>query len=688
MVCKGTEINTDTFLCFTHQKKIILNIIKQLSEEGKCINNENVSKILILHLILGVRIIIWGELTKDFVAGVARKIEADKEDISYEVLKNVAKYSPAKVEELISIVHETDPLRAIGRDHGSLKRKQKGAFYTPYDVARLIAKEALKLSAKKLCRQIKSGKGNKNYEKLYNDFLSLKIIDPACGIGIILSATIDELADINKSIGDKLAGKSFYKEESAYREYIVKRNISGVDLDSKAILITRLVLGAKNLQVYRDLNDNIKYGNALSPEDLTNPKAFSFLKDYKNVFSSSGGFDVVVMNPPYERLKVDNSDYDNLDEQSVLCNDKKKSMAKLVKSIRSSNQYPLSSSGVLDLYKLFIERALQITNKTGIVSFIVPFTLLGDRSCTALRQTIFGNTKVSNVYCIPEHTKLFYNVSQAFCILAFKKEMKQTKVTIHADVSSVNPIKAGKKVAINKKDLNLISPTTLSLPITDEKGWNILKKIHKNPRLSECQGISNLRGELDLTFGKKYITTDMSEEVLIRGNRVDAYSLKDVSGENGSYAKLKEIIKEDFLNAKLKYVNTERIVCQQISNMGIKKRLRFAHVQKGILANSCNFISIKNGEKEELLYMLGILNSSLLNWRFKLTSTNNHINNYELDELPIVRKDSVDDNISNKVIELVSEQCKKHSEDNQHKIDELVCKIYGITPQMAKQFNA
>ena len=32
---------------------------------------------------------------------------------------------------------------------------------------------------------------------------------------------------------------------------------------------------------------------------------------------------------------------------------------------------------------------------------------------------------------------------------------------------------------------------------------------------------------------------------------------------------------------------------------------------------------------------MGILNSSLLNWYFKLISSNNHINNYEIDEFPI-----------------------------------------------------
>jgi uncharacterized membrane protein YheB (UPF0754 family) len=36
-----------------------------------------------------------------------------------------------------------------------------------------------------------------------------------------------------------------------------------------------------------------------------------------------------------------------------------------------------------------------------------------------------------------------------------------------------------------------------------------------------------------------------------------------------------------------------------------------------------------------LYYVLGLLNSQLFEWRFRLTSTNNHVNSYEVDSLPL-----------------------------------------------------
>jgi hypothetical protein len=58
-----------------------------------------------------------------------------------------------------------------------------------------------------------------------------------------------------------------------------------------------------------------------------------------------------------------------------------------------------------------------------------------------------------------------------------------------------------------------------------------------------------------------------------------------------------------------------------------------------------------------------LLNSALLNWRFKVTSTNNHINNYELDELPIIE------------LSLITDEILKQDEVKQNRA---ICSLYGL----------
>ena len=50
--------------------------------------------------------------------------------------------------------------------------------------------------------------------------------------------------------------------------------------------------------------------------------------------------------------------------------------------------------------------------------------------------------------------------------------------------------------------------------------------------------------------------------------------------------------------------------------------------------NSVNYILL-DSSKISHEYLLGILNSWLLNWYFKLFSTNSNVNGYEVDNLPI-----------------------------------------------------
>jgi len=64
---------------------------------------------------------------------------------------------------------------------------------------------------------------------------------------------------------------------------------------------------------------------------------------------------------------------------------------------------------------------------------------------------------------------------------------------------------------------------------------------------------------------------------------------------------------------------------------------------------------VDRSEDEWLLsYLIGILNSDLLNWRFDLSNTNNHVSNRELASLPIVDPHSQ----NQRIIDLVSGMVK------------------------------
>lgn len=90
---------------------------------------------------------------------------------------------------------------------------------------------------------------------------------------------------------------------------------------------------------------------------------------------------------------------------------------------------------------------------------------------------------------------------------------------------------------------------------------------------------------------------------------------------------------------KTKLHGNERVSFQGVTGMDDSRRLKASVISRGYsLANSLNYIDVLD-ERIQAEYVLTLLNSQLLEWRFRLTSTNNNVNNYEIDALPLCRID-------------------------------------------------
>src|SRR5690606_20232710 len=158
----------------------------------------------------------------------------------------------------------------------------------------------------------------------------------------------------------------------------------------------------------------------------------------------------------------------------------------------------------------------------------------------------------------------------------------------------------------------------------------LLKKLRVFPTIKNLPFIVNMRGELDLTANANSITKAETMFPLLRGRNVGHFTLSNPPSE---------FVESSFVESspKGKYVKQPRIACQQVVNVHKERRVSFSYIDKNyVLGNSCNFISVNQNEYGIDLYaLLGLLNSPIIDWFFKLTSTNNHINNYEIDCFPI-----------------------------------------------------
>lgn len=421
--------------------------------------------------------------------------------------------------------------------------------------------------------------------------------------------------------------------------YIKAVRAAGIEKSDAQVLLDNIYVADVNHEALNGYIDSLKemaalfWGIELSDEYFEQHIGTGLLIDvtaaelnYISVYDVfpedviSNGFDIVVTNPPYKNLKAERGHYGS-DEEYDKDKDKYAAISKI-----ASKRFRYSADGVLNLYKLFVEEIIDhYANETAFVSLLIPASIMSDKTSMKLRTHILKDNKLISVKVIEESSS-YIDAQQALSAILLKKGCKTDKVAVTKDYCN-NPEDIA-EVAI--EDI-LNKNTGNAIVAVSSKEYRILKKLRCFPIVKDLPFVTNLRGELDLTANKHNIVNNDTGYPLLRGRNIGYYNLLTASE--------KEFAAVEFVNATKKkcYIEQERIICQQIANMNKKRRITFALAPKNcVLGNSCNFISVGENPYEIDIYtLLGLFNTRIINWLFKLTSSNNHVNNYEIDSFPI-----------------------------------------------------
>lgn len=394
----------------------------------------------------------------------------------------------------------------------------------------------------------------------------------------------------------------------------ILNNIFAVDVDPIALNVCRInalsQISSLTFEKALTVASHIILKNALLKEELFENEMAINHNDLNGLFFN--GFHAIVSNPPYLVLKPNKNKMDAATVESI---------NNMAKYFRNSTYYKYSIEGMLNLYQLSLEAMLGMLQNGGEMGIICPSTLFADISTSTLRKHLLSKNNVTYIKYFSEDDPLFDNVTQATCIFHLTKGEPTSKIDI---------VQASKEYNISIDDVKQVFKSNWEIPSIEKVEWDILKKLLSLPLLKNQSFIRNKRGELDLSLFRDYITLEPTDLRLIRGNMLSGDVINDINHE---------YVKPEFLEKKSSdYLSFDhgkkRLVCQQISNQTQNVRLKFVECEKNdVLGNSCNYITI---DEKILPQMKALLNSALLNWRFKVTSTNNHINNYELDELPMI----------------------------------------------------
>lgn len=508
-------------------------------------------------------------------------------------------------------------------------KRQTGSYYTDISLTLAMVEELIE---------------NLSGEELF----SKRFLEPCVGTGNFVYAYL-YLASLKKY------SKEQYK--------MLLNNIYVSDVNQGALNIYK-----KNLQKFAKCLFGIeldeKYfsahiGGALLVDLNAEMPSYICLEDIFPKSVIKDGFDIIATNPPYKNLKAELGQYNSSEEYD---RDKKRYL--LVGNI-ISQKFIYSNAGILNIYKLFVEEITErYLSPNGICALLIPSSFLSDKTCTKLRTRILNTCALKSIRLLPECSQ-YVTSSQALCAVLYRKGNSTTKIRI--DGAFNGDVKQG--IYVDIADI-LDEGIGNAILVLSDKEYEIRKKMRLFPKIKDLPYIKNLRGELDLTLNKKYITNKYTGYKLYRGRHIGYYYL--ASNEDSEYVEMAFVEK----SAKKQYIENTRLACQQVVNIAKKRRIAFTIVPKGsILGNSCNFICLQqNSDGVGIYFLLGILNSSLIDWYFKLTSSNNHINNYEIDDFPIPVGFDRKSDIETKVLEYMATKDAKLLPQ----IDKLVYEAYGL----------
>ena len=397
---------------------------------------------------------------------------------------------------------------------------------------------------------------------------------------------------------------------------------------------------------------------------------FDFEIYFSEVFHKKCGFDIVIANPPYD----------------VYQGDKKIE----IQVIRKMSIYSIAEGGKLNAYKLFLAKSTKLQKPNGIICEIFQNSFLADNSAKKLRKYFLGNQRIIQLDSFPERDndkiRVFEDVKMSICIMLCLNN-KESNYNFNLKIWKDKFMSSSTDIFLNNIETLEFDKENATIPSIGQNELIVLKKVSANKRLSDYAKC--YEGEINLTFHKCYLKSKSNGYArMIKGAAVQRWLIKEKMSQGEiEYLDSHSYLKEN-LGKKSQHYKLRRIVMQGITGVDEKIRLKMTILEADVFCgNSVNYILIED-KLIEYEFILGLLNSTLLNWYFKVFSTNSNVNGYEVDNFPIPDILKVNQKpITNLVSRILAAKRTNPVADTsalEREIDQLVYQLYDLTPEEIK----
>jgi len=297
--------------------------------------------------------------------------------------------------------------------------------------------------------------------------------------------------------------------------------------------------------------------------------------------------------------------------------------------------------GKLNYYRLFSALSIWLCRPYGYHGFIVPMALIGDAQARPLRIYMLTHTQILSIEAFPQkddpNDRIFEEAKLSTCVYILNKRKPSASFSLRIHPGKLI-LTTSPQIDLTRKDVELLDPNELSIPSmpgTNAKhvalGITLAKRClgHRFKEVAISQ-----QGEVNLTTHAPFLSELPVGQEVLRGANVDRYEFNEEPKQGTPvYLQVKEFLHGKKLDSKAFDHKDIRIGYQRGAAIDNWRRIIACIIKpNNFCSDTINYIA---RPQDDLYYVLGLLNSQLFEWRFRLTSTNNHVNSYEVDSLPL-----------------------------------------------------
>lgn len=373
-------------------------------------------------------------------------------------------------------------------------RNKLGSYYTPAEFAKSVTRKTIDTFFELNYGIAKLSSAKVVNDSLLNEIPSISFADFSCGGGNFLIEVLHYFESVANNLGLSAEKKSELLQS-------VSKNIFAFDVDCLALEVAKLnlLLQISQPKSYNEVSENFVHGNFLLQTDFA-------VDDSKKVDVFASGFiyheqlsinkskikkyDVVLGNPPWEKIRFEEKKFYALYSSSISNNHFKSSRTTEIVEANQSNKqladfskefqseiektkkdlkrnlfFGLSNNGELNTYALFTDAAIKLKSKRGVVGLILKSAIVTSQVNQKLFQYLTKYKLVIAVYDFINRKKIFtIDSRERFCFLLLGNSTRE-QFQVVMNLSTIKEIETVvPDIELSHEGLKLLNPFTGMLP--------------------------------------------------------------------------------------------------------------------------------------------------------------------------------------------------------------------------------